>query len=113
MIWRLRILFLVILLTMLVVTTTASLQENILKIPPSVTGDPWFIATLFDAYFGFLTFYAWVFYRTPCWAGRIIWFVLIMLLGNIAMAAYMVRLLFKLPTTATAVDILVRRDNQT
>ena len=108
MIWTLRILFLLILITMIIVTGTASLAQNILAIPEPVTSNPWFIATMFDAYFGFTTFYAWVFYRTPSWAARFAWFFLIMLLGNMAMAFYMLMILFRLPTTATVADVLLR-----
>jgi hypothetical protein len=35
------------------------------------TMGPWFIATLFDCYFGFLTFYAWLFYKETGWFSRI------------------------------------------
>lgn len=98
MIITLRIIFSLILLTMIVVTTTSSLLENMFKIPAVVTSDCWFRATLFDAYFGFLTFYCWVFYkeRERGWISRVIWFILIMLLGNMAMAAYMLIKLFKI-----------------
>ncbi|MBY0449629.1 MAG: DUF1475 domain-containing protein [Cyanobacteria bacterium] len=107
MILMLRILFSLVLITMLCVTSWASLNEDILKIPVIVQKDPWFIATLFDAYFGFLTFYAWLFYRENKWLPKAIWFVLIMLLGNMAMATYLLFVLFRLPLSATAKDVLL------
>jgi len=42
----------------------------------------WTIATLMDAYFGFLTFYVWVFFKEVRALPRIAWFIAIMLLGN-------------------------------
>lgn len=101
-------LFAVILLTMLTVTGQASLRESLFKIPTPVTADPWFIATLFDAYCGFITFYIWVFYKEKSTLSRGIWLVLIMALGNIAMASYVLLKLFKLPKNAKLEDLLNR-----
>src|ERR1700761_7173553 len=101
MIWALRIAFIGVLLTMLCATSWASMQLPLWKTPASVVGHPWFIATLFDCYFGFLTFYAWVAYKETSWLARLLWLVLILLLGNIAMSTYMLIVLFRLPTNAT------------
>jgi hypothetical protein len=93
---------------MLAITIRASTMESLFNIPAVVTHDPWFIATLFDAYAGFLTFYAWVFYKTTSFRARITWLVVILLLGNVAMSFYMLWLLFRLPVKASASDILLR-----
>lgn len=108
MIWFLRIVFSIVIASMLVVTTWASLRVPIWEIPAAVGGHPWFIATLFDAYFGFLTFYAWVFYKETSHLARIVWLVAILLLGNIAMAAYMLWKLFALPSNASIDALLLR-----
>jgi hypothetical protein len=76
---------------------------------PSGGNNPWLIATLFDAYFGFLWFYAWVAYKETGWLARGLWFVLILALGNMAMAAYMLLQLWRLPPGATAETLLLRR----
>lgn len=108
MIWSLRALFSGIFVAMVYATVNASLQCNIMQIPGPVLGHPWFTATLFDAYCGFITFYAWVFYKEKSVAAKIIWLILIMLLGNLAMSVYMLIRLFKLPTNATADKLLLR-----
>lgn len=105
----LRILFSVVLLAMLAVTGWASSQVALWKIPASVGGHPWFIATLFDTYFAFLTFWLWLAYKERHWPARLTWLVAILLLGNIAMAGYMLLQLFRLPRTATLEDLLIRR----
>lgn len=110
MIWVLRIFFALVLVAMLSVTTWASLQQSILRIPPEVLGNPWFIATLFDAYFGFLAFYAWVAYKETSVAARAGWLVGILLLGNIAMAVYALIQLFRVPATASLTDVLRRKE---
>lgn len=70
---------------------------------------PWFIATLFDAYFGFLWFWAWIAYKETSNLARGAWLLLILVLGNIAMAAYMLLELRKLPANATPEHLLLRR----
>ncbi|MEM0950719.1 MAG: DUF1475 family protein [Cyanobacteria bacterium P01_H01_bin.74] len=109
---RLKVLFGLILLVMVVTVTWATLNESILKIPATVTSDPWFIATLADAYCGFLTFYAWLFYRETAAISRLIWFILIMGLGNIAMAIYVLLIVLRLPPNASPADVLLRPNKE-
>ena len=106
----LLLLFAAILLGMIVVTVTASLDTSIWEVPSTLTSDPWFWATLADAYFGFITFYVWVAYREATSAARVIWFVAIMALGNIAMSVYMlIRLWLWQPSQG--VEALLLRSN--
>lgn len=109
MIWFLRVFFVLVLVSMLGVTSWASQQCALWAIPGSVGGHPWFIATLFDTYWAFLTFYCWVAYKERSWTGRIGWLLGILLLGNIAMAVYMLILLFRVPSNARMEDILLRK----
>lgn len=71
--------------SMLAVTTWASLQENILIGGEKIIEEPWGIATLFDTYFAFLTFYIWVLYKEKTITPKILWLIAIVILGNIAM----------------------------
>ena len=78
-----------VLSVMLYVTLSASLHQDVLTATRLLWPDPWFRATLADAYFGFLFFWLWVAWREQSVAQSIMWFVLIMTLGNFAMAAYL------------------------
>ena len=109
MILFLRGLFIVVLASMLWVTSWASLQCALFAIPREVYAHPWFIATLFDAYWGFTTFFVWVCYQQRSWPARIAWFVAIMLLGNLAMASYCLAQLFRTPADGKVADLLTRR----
>jgi hypothetical protein len=109
MIWLLRILFGVVLGSMLWVTTWASLQCPLFGVPRDVFTHPWFIATLFDAYWGFITFYVWVAYKQTSWLARGAWLVAILLLGNIAMAAYCLSELFATPQDQRLAELLTER----
>lgn len=106
----LRIVFSVILAVMLYVTIAASCDYSILKVAERIGVDLWFQATLADAYCGFITFFCWVAYLEKSCAARIGWLVAILALGNIAMAAYMLLRLFRLPVDADAAAILTRRE---
>jgi predicted permease len=91
------------------VTSWASVQCTLWETPRAVVLHPWFIATLFDTYFAFLTFWVWLAYKEASNVARVLWLVAILLLGNIAMASYMLILLFRLPTNASKEQILLRK----
>jgi hypothetical protein len=109
MIWSLRIAFAIVLVAMIGVTTWASVRLPLWETPRAVAGHPWFIATLFDTYFAFLTFYCWVAYKEVSTFARIIWLLAILLLGNIAMAVYLLIQLARLPADAPVEALLLRR----
>ena len=108
MIWFFRIFFSLVLLTMLVVTSWASSCVPVWAIPREVGLHPWFIATLFDTYFAFLTFFIWVAYKENSWARSVIWLILILLLGNIAMATYILLQLFRVKSDTPLHEVLLR-----
>ena len=111
MISLLRGLFIVILAVMLSVTSWASLQCPLFAVPRPVFTHPWFIATMADAYCGFITFFAWVCYKQTSWMARVAWFLAIMLLGNIAMSSYCLSELYRAPRGGRLADVLsVRRE---
>jgi hypothetical protein len=76
---------------------------------PAAGTHPWFVATLADAYFGFLWFWAWIAYKETSNLARAAWLVLVLGLGNIAMAAYMLLELRRWPPGAGADALLLRR----
>jgi drug/metabolite transporter (DMT)-like permease len=110
MIPALRCLFAAVLLAMLAVTGWASSRVALWDIPREVLAHPWFIATLFDTYFAFLAFWLWLAWRERRWLPRVAWLAAILLLGNIAMAAYMLVLLFRLPADAKVDRLFTRED---
>ncbi|HKN24167.1 MAG TPA: DUF1475 family protein [Candidatus Acidoferrum sp.] len=89
-----KCLFGFIFLFMVIMTIRTSLQVPVWR--AKFTGNPWAWATLYDAYFGFLTFFCWVAWRERSSAVKVLWFILIMALGNIAMSLYVLIQLFTL-----------------
>lgn len=110
MIIFLRVLFTVVLASMLAVTTWASRHTPLFEIPREVLGHPWFIATLVDAYWAFIAFYVWVAWKEQSPAARVLWLVAILALGNLAMAAYLLRELFRVPSDGPIDPVFVRRN---
>lgn len=110
MIWFLRILFLGVLGSMIWVTSWASLHTPLFEIPREILRHPWFIVALMGAYWGFVTFYAWVAWKEQSWAARVLWAIAIMLLGNIAMAIYMIDELFSVSSRSDLTKVVARRN---
>jgi hypothetical protein len=106
----LKILFLGILIYMICMTAWVSSHKSILSSGNEFSwkASPWAVATLFDAYFGFVTFYVWVAYKERNRFAQAVWFLLIMGLGNIAMSLYVLIQLFKLRPEQPVFAILQR-----
>jgi len=109
MLWFLRVLFLTVIASMLAVTGWASSQCALFDIPREVFTHPWFIATLFDAYWAFIAFYVWVAWKEQSLAARILWFVAIILWGNLAMATYLLIELFRIQKIDQLGDVFSHR----
>jgi hypothetical protein len=105
----LKLLFGAIFVWMTVLTIRTSLAVSLWAAWPGYAANPWAIATLYDAYFGFLTFYVWVAYKERRMGPRIVWFVLIMGLGNIATSLYVLIQLVRLRPEEPAETILWRQ----
>jgi hypothetical protein len=108
----LKILFSSIFLALAICTAWASVHQPVLRWGGLTSGPDryWTIATLMDAYFGFLTFYVWVFFKETRHLPRIAWFVAIMCLGNMAMAAYVLLQLVRLRSDQEVSAILSARN---
>lgn len=109
MIRVLRVLFGLIFASMIATTTWAGSRRNMFEAGGELLRNPWGVATLADAYFGFLTFFVWVAYKERSMIARAVWFVLIMALGNIAMAFYVLLQLFRIPADGTVEQLLLRK----
>jgi hypothetical protein len=96
MLWFLRLLFVGIFAAMSALIAWASLEQPIFGIPREVFTNPWFVATLFDAYFAFITFYVFVAWKEQSIGARVLWLPVVLLWGNFAMAVYMLVELFRI-----------------
>jgi hypothetical protein len=67
-----KLLFGSIFLFMVVVTVRTSLQVSLWSAWSSFAASPWAMATRYDAYFAFLTFFCWVAWREPSLAVKLV-----------------------------------------
>lgn len=104
----LKLIFTLILLTIVGVTGWASGVVAIWDTPREVVTHPWFIATLTDTYLAFTVFWLWVAWREASVPRALLWLLLIYLTGNMAMAVYVLIALWKLPAQARVEDLLLR-----
>lgn len=105
---QLKLIFALVFVTILAATSWATSMLPFYKTPQALVTHPWFIATLVDTYLAFFTFWLWVAYKERTVVARVVWLVLIFALGNMAMAAYALLTLFRLPANATIEDFLLR-----
>lgn len=109
MLWFLRLLFITVIVSMVATIGWASSQCALFAIPREVTTHPWFLATLLDAYWAFITFYVWVAWKEPSLAARVLWFIAIILWGNFAMSLYLLIELFRIDRMEQIRETLVTR----
>jgi uncharacterized protein DUF1475 len=104
-------LFSAIFVVMIVVTVWSASRSSLMDpaVRAAFNGQPWAVATLFDAYCGFITFFVWVAYRERGAGIRILWLILILLLGNIAMSFYVLLQLFRMKPDEPLSSLLAPR----
>ena len=83
-----KVFFGLILISMLSVTTWASLDRSVFEGFRELFSSRWGIATLFDTYFSFFLIYLWIAYRERSFGARVLWLVLVCSLGTIAISGY-------------------------
>lgn len=105
----LKIIFGSIFTFMIYATTMASLELNLMTHLPTLLKDPWAVMTLYDAYFAFLFFYIWFFYKEQNWGLRIVGLVLVICLGTIFMSLYMLIKIFQLKEGEGFEELLLRK----
>jgi hypothetical protein len=84
----LAVIFALVLAAMIGLTTVASLDRGIFLALEELWPDPWFRATLADAYFAFLTVWLWVAWRERTVTARALWLIAFLCLGSIGIALY-------------------------
>lgn len=105
----LQALCIMIVVIMLGLTISASLDRSVFAALSALWPDPWFRATLADAYFAFLAFYAWICYKEEAATHRLGWLAAILCLGSFAIAGYLLLQLQRLGPRDGIEALLLRR----
>ncbi|WP_214073616.1 DUF1475 family protein [Mucilaginibacter sp. dw_454] len=96
MITTLKILFSVLFAWMCYTVITTSIHSNLFKEWDFLGSIPWMRATLWDFYANVLVIFVWVCYKERSIALKIIWLILLVVLGSIASCAFVLIQLFRL-----------------
>ncbi|MBX9852060.1 MAG: DUF1475 domain-containing protein [Cytophagaceae bacterium] len=92
----LKVSLIIVLLYMIYVVISTSMESNLFTEWNYLASIPWMRATLWDFYANVLVIYLWVLYKEKNAGIKILWAILFFCLGSIATIAYTLIQLFKL-----------------
>jgi hypothetical protein len=104
--------FIFVFAVLLGATIYASLEKNVLQAYVDLGSDRWGLATLFDAYFGFIAFFLWVAYKESELWKQALWLLLLLGLGNFAISGYALWQLHRWDPKTGAAGLLLRQDRK-
>ena len=96
MITFLKLLFSAVFIWMCYIVISTSLTHNLFEEWNYLGSIAWMRATLWDFYANVLVIYVWICYKERTWFSKIIWLVLLCILGSPASCIYILINLFKL-----------------
>ncbi len=108
MITFLKILFGALCAYMVYVVVSTSLESNLLQEWSYLGSIPWMTATLKDFYANTVVLFSWVAYKEQSYAQKLLWLVLFVCLGSIAVTFYVLLQLFKLKPGEGIEAVLLR-----
>jgi glucan phosphoethanolaminetransferase (alkaline phosphatase superfamily) len=108
----LKLLFFLLFITMTSMILWAIFTGNWDNAISYITQEPWILITIIDIYISFFVFYIWVFFRERNIFSKIIWLLLIISTGSLAITLYVLIQLFKLREGETLKDMISRDKNE-
>ncbi len=96
MIKALKLFFLLLFIWMCYVVISTSISSNLFKEWNFLGSIPWMRATLWDFYANVAVIFFWICYKEKRFILKIIWLILLVILGSIASCAYVLIQLFRL-----------------
>lgn len=109
MITSLKIIFTVLLIWMIYVVISTSLESNLFTEWDFLGSIPWMRATLWDFYTNALIIYLWIFYKESGVFMKILWLLLMFFLGSIASCAYILIELFRLKPGEGLTELFIKK----
>jgi hypothetical protein len=96
------------LISLIWLTTLASLEENVLTGGAKLLEFKWGTATLLDAYYSFIWFYLIILYKEKKATSKIIWLFATLFLGSMAASIYLIKTYWHAPKNA-GLDYLFKK----
>jgi hypothetical protein len=101
----------IVFLWMCYIVYSTSSASNLFEQWPVLAAIPWMKATLWDFYANVFFIYLWFLYKERSWPLRILWLILLVCLGSIATAGYILIQLFKLKPGEPLIHVITNRNN--
>lgn len=109
MINALKIIFSILMLCVIYVVITTSMESSLFDQWDYLGSIPWMRATLWDFYANVFVIYCWILYREKSIGIKLLWMILMVCLGSIASCAYILIALFKLKPGEGVRELLVKK----
>ena len=110
MITALKVIFSILFVWVCYVVVTTSLQSNLFEQWDYLGSIPWMRATLWDFYANVSVIYLWVCYKEKNIALKVVWLVLLIVLGSIASTAFVLIQLFRLKPNEGLKELFTARN---
>ncbi|MDQ3191864.1 MAG: DUF1475 domain-containing protein [Bacteroidota bacterium] len=104
-------LFSILLIGMVFTIIQTSLQSNLFEALPDLIRIPWMKATLIDFYANVAALFLWIAYKEKKHYKKILWLILLILLGSVATCIYILKELFQLKEKENIKDLLIKQNN--
>jgi hypothetical protein len=106
----LKIIVAVIFVWMTYIVYETSAASNLFTEWNSLSAIPWMKATLWDFYANVFFIYLWILYKESNWSMKVVWLILLVCLGSIATAGYVLIQLFKLKSGEPVTNIILNKN---
>lgn len=106
----LRPLLLVVTLGLLALVVATEVSQPLLQLPKAVADAPWLWYSMVDFYGAAMVFWLWLCGKEARLATRLLWLVLIVGLGSMAITAYLWWLLRRYPTGTPLANVVAWSD---
>ncbi|RWY52525.1 DUF1475 family protein [Mucilaginibacter gilvus] len=110
MITALKVIFSLVFVWVCYTVITTSLQSNLFEQWDYLGSIPWMRATLWDFYANVSVIYLWVCYKEKGIVSKVIWLVLLIVLGSIASTAFVLIQLFRLKPNEGLKEFFISRN---
>lgn len=105
------VLFILLLLLMIFTIVKVSLESNLFNELPELLKIPWMQATLVDFYTNVFILFLWITYKEKKHYKKLIWLILLVILGSVATCIYILKELIQLKKSENLKDLLTKQND--
>lgn len=92
------------------IVISTSLESNLFTEWNSLASIPWMRATLWDFYANVLVIYLWICYKETSWGLKLVWLIVLVVLGSIGTCIYLLFQLIRMKDGEGVAELLTKRN---